>query len=260
MRRGTVITLSISRVLKSTHPLRDATAKYSARLCKKTTFRVSIFYFLIQTYEMNKKRAIFHLFWCESFREILSTWDSHDSLVINFPVRCIYCTGQRLWCQMDLSRFILSWKTLAGSNPICLKAGVGSLITTVIICLPRTEAWTVNLSSCRENCLYGFSNGIWDDCLIASGLRFLILLRLVRRWLSRLVLFRSCCPRLYQFQCWSSAALFTYLAIPSCDHSRFVLLPMQPGIWTFRYDMQELPGEPKKAPWEFLLCWDPFVS
>jgi len=53
--------------------LRDATAKYSARLCKKTTFRVSIFYFLIQTYEMNKKRAIFHLFWCESFREILST-------------------------------------------------------------------------------------------------------------------------------------------------------------------------------------------
>ena len=136
-------------VLKSTHPLRDATAKYSARLCKKTTFRVSIFYFLIQTYEMNKKRAIFHLFWCESFREILSTWDSHDSLVINFPVRCIYCTGQRLWCQMDLrfppdsSRFIPSWKALAGSNPICLKAGVGSLITTVIICLPRTEAWTV---------------------------------------------------------------------------------------------------------------------
>ena len=136
-------------MLKSTHPLRDATAKYSARLCKKTTFRVSIFYFLIQTYEMNKKRAIFHLFWCESFREILSTWDSHDSLVINFPVRCIYCTGQRLWCQMDLrfppdsSRFIPSWKALAGSNPICLKAGVGSLITTVIICLPRTEAWTV---------------------------------------------------------------------------------------------------------------------
>ena len=136
-------------MLKSTHPLRDATAKYSVRLCKKTTFRISIFYFLIQTYEMNKKRAIFHLFWCESFREILSTWDSHDSLVINFPVRCIYCTGQRLWCQMDLrfppdsSRFIPSWKALAGSNPICLKAGVGSLITTVIICLPRTEAWTV---------------------------------------------------------------------------------------------------------------------
>ena len=71
--------------------------------------------------------------------------------MINFPVRCIYCTGQRLWCQMDLrfppdsSRFIPSWKELAGSNPICLKAGVGSLqrITTVILCLPRTEAWTV---------------------------------------------------------------------------------------------------------------------
>ena len=40
--------------LKSTHPLRDATAKYSVRLCKKTTFRISIFYFLIQTDEMNK--------------------------------------------------------------------------------------------------------------------------------------------------------------------------------------------------------------
>ena len=41
-------------MLKSTHPLRDATAKYSVRLCKKTTFRISIFYFLIQTDEMNK--------------------------------------------------------------------------------------------------------------------------------------------------------------------------------------------------------------
>ena len=51
----------------------DATAKYRTHLCKKTTFRVSIFYFLIQSDEMNKKRAIFHLFWCESFREILST-------------------------------------------------------------------------------------------------------------------------------------------------------------------------------------------
>ena len=60
-------------LLKSTHPLRDAIAKYRTHLCKKTTFRVSIFYFLIQTDEMNKKRAIFHLFWCESFREILST-------------------------------------------------------------------------------------------------------------------------------------------------------------------------------------------
>ena len=59
--------------LKSTHPARDATAKYRTHLCKKTTFRVSIFYFLIQSDEMNKKRAIFHLFWCESFREILST-------------------------------------------------------------------------------------------------------------------------------------------------------------------------------------------
>ena len=42
-------------LLKSTHSLRDATAKYSVRLCKKTTFRISIFYFLIQTDEMNKK-------------------------------------------------------------------------------------------------------------------------------------------------------------------------------------------------------------
>ena len=41
-------------MLKSTHPVRDATAKYSVRLCKKTTFRISIFYFLIQTDEMNK--------------------------------------------------------------------------------------------------------------------------------------------------------------------------------------------------------------
>ena len=44
----------ITMALKSTHPLRDATAKYSVRLCKKTTFRISIFYFLIQTDEMNK--------------------------------------------------------------------------------------------------------------------------------------------------------------------------------------------------------------
>ena len=41
-------------MLKSTHPVRDATAKYSVRLCKKTTFRISIFYFLIQIDEMNK--------------------------------------------------------------------------------------------------------------------------------------------------------------------------------------------------------------
>ena len=45
---------AVHRKLKSTHPLRDATAKYSVRLCKKTTFRISIFYFLIQTDEMNK--------------------------------------------------------------------------------------------------------------------------------------------------------------------------------------------------------------
>ena len=44
----------MGNMLKSTHPLRDATAKYSVRLCKKTTFRISIFYFLIQTDEMNK--------------------------------------------------------------------------------------------------------------------------------------------------------------------------------------------------------------
>ena len=93
--------LLLDHQLKSTHPTGDATAKYSVCSCKKAIVRTNILYFFSSNqigWIENGRYFIFSganrpgKFWALEVRTFHS-WSS--------PLRCIYCTWQLLWCQMD---------------------------------------------------------------------------------------------------------------------------------------------------------------
>ena len=144
--------LSVDAKIHASHG-GDATAKYSVCSCKKAIVRTNILYFFSSNqigWIENGGYFIFSganrpgKFWALEVRTFHS-WSS--------PPRCIYCTWQLLWCQMDRfsnnnplrivsvclqNQWTISWR----ADIICLSVFVLCMSMDIRFIAPLWELWT----------------------------------------------------------------------------------------------------------------------